>query len=270
MDKKKFLVVVDPSHEQQIALDRMVEIIRQRREREFEVHLYIGFESDDRTADLPVEVVRGRGWRRELIRPLIELGVEFTAEFFWTRNWRDSIISAAEKYDCDVIMLAKSSAENKRGFTDSKWELLRRARSEVVIVGNDTAGPLRCVLAAVNIQTADSLNVSLNRQILERGKFLADFYGAEFHVVNAYKDSEDFPDRSIIQRLVDLPLENIHRDMGKPENVISDIAQKIGADIVIMGAKGRQGLAGAIKGNTSEKVMDKLTVDVLALSEEQF
>lgn len=268
MDKRKFLVIVDPSHERQIALERMVEIIRQRQERELNVHLFIGFESDDRTADLPDEVVRGREWRRELIRPLIELNAEFTAEFFWTRNWRESIINAAKRYDCDVIMLSKSSAENRRGFTDSKWELLRRAQSEVVVVGSDTAGPLRSVLAAVNIQSEDSLNVALNRKILERGKYLADFYDAEYHVANAYKDSEDFPDRSIIQRLVDLPRENIHRDMGKPEDVISAIAQKTGADIVVMGAKGRKGLVGALKGNTSEKVMEKLTVDVLVLNEE--
>ena len=267
LDKRKFLVVVDPSHEQHVALDRMVEIIRQQEGRELEVHLYIGFESDDKSdPDLPEEVVRGREWRRELIRPLIELGVDFTAELFWTRHWRNSIIGAASRYECNEIMLSKSSAENKRGSTEAKWELLRQADCEVVIVGSDTSGGLKCILAAVDTQSSDEHDKTMNQKILDRGKYLAGFYGAELHVVNAYKDSEDFPDRGLIQRMSDVPIENIHRDMGRPEDVIYDVAQSIDADFVILGTKSRHSIRAKLRGNTSEKVMDKLNIDVLALN----
>lgn len=266
MEKRKFLVVVDPSHEQHVALDRMVEIIRQQ-ERDLEIHLYIGFESDDKSdPDLPEEVVCGREWRRELLRPLIELGVDFTAELFWTRHWRNSIIGAASRYGCDQIMLSKSSAENRRGITESKWELLRQADCEVVIVGSDTSGGLNCILAAVDTQSSDEEDIAMNQKILERGQYLAEFYGAELHVVNAYKDSEDFPDRGLIQRMSGVPIENVHRDMGRPEDVVADLAKQINADFVIVGTKARHGLRAKMRGNTSEKVMDKLNVDVLALN----
>jgi len=106
----------------------------------------------------------------------------------------------------------------------------------------------------------------MNEKILERGKYLADLYGAELHVVNAYKDSEDFPDRGLIQRMSDVPIENIHRDMGKPEDVIFDVAQKVNADFVILGTKPRHSIRAALRGNTSEKVMDRLNIDVMALS----
>ena len=36
-------------------------------------------------------------------------------------------------------MLCESSAEHKRGITDSKWDLVRQARSDVVIVDEGTA-----------------------------------------------------------------------------------------------------------------------------------
>jgi len=267
LDKRKFLVVVDPSHEQHVALDRMVDIIRQQQGRDIEIHLYIGFESDDKSdPDLPEEVVCGREWRRALFRPLIELGVEFTAELFWTRHWRNSIVGAASRYGCDEIMLSKSSAENKRGITDSKWELLRRADCEVVIVGSDTSGGLKCILAAVDTQSKNDEDEAMNKKILERGKYLAEFYGADLHVVNAYKDSEDFPDRGLIQRMSEVPMENIHRDMGRPEDVIYDVAQKINADFVILGTKPHHSIRATLRGNTSEKVMDKLNIDVLALN----
>jgi universal stress protein E len=267
LEKRKFLVVVDPSHEQHIALDRMVEIVRQQEDRDIEVHLYIGFESDDKSdPDLPEEVVCGREWRRELLRPLIELGVDFTAELFWTRHWRNSIVGAASRYDCDQIMLSKSSAENKRGMTDSKWELLRQADCDVVIVGSDSSGGLKSILACVDTQSNDSDDEAINQKVLGRGRYLADFFGAELHVVNAYTDSENFPDRGLIQRMSEVPMENIHRDMGKPEDVINDVAQKINADIVILGTKSRHSIRAKLRGNTSEKVMDKMNIDVLALN----
>jgi len=267
LDKRKFLVVVDPSHEQHVALDRMVSRLKAGPKRDLEVHLFIGFESDDKSdPDVPEEVVCGREWRRELFRPLIELGVDFTAELFWTRHWRNSIIGAAHRYGCDEIMLSKSSAENKRGITDSKWQLLRQADCEVVIVGSETTGALSCILAAVNTQSEAAEDVPMNEKILERGRYLSDFYGADYHVVNAYKDSEDFPDRALIQRMSGVPLENIHRDMGKPEDVIYDVAKKVNADIVILGSKPRHSIRAALRGNTSEKVMDRLDIDVLALN----
>lgn len=267
MDKRKFLVVVDPSHEEQLALNRILELIRQREDRELSIHLFIGFESDDKSdPDSPDEVVRGRNWRRALLQPLTDLDVEFTAEFFWTKHWQRSIVNAAKRYDCDVIMLSKSSAENKRGITDYKWALLRRAECEVVIVGTDSIGPLKCILASINIQTTDPEYDALNMKILDRGKELADFYGADYHIINAYKGAEDFPDRDRIHNLTGLPYENIHRDMGRPEDIILEAVEKVGADLVILGTKARHGLRASLRGNTGEKVVEKLAVDVMALN----
>ncbi len=95
-------------------------------------------------------------------------------------------------------MLCESSAEHKRGITDSKWDLVRQAKSDVVIVDEGTEAPIKCILAAVNTQAKDAGHRALNDRILERGKFLAEYFGAEFHVVNAYTDSENFPDRQLI------------------------------------------------------------------------
>jgi len=268
VDKRKFLVVVDPSHEQTLELDRMVEIIRGRQRATLaEVHLFIGFESEDKSdPNILDEVFRGREWMRELVRPLIELDVDFTVEYFWTRHWQRSIVNAVKRYDCDAIILSKSSVENKRGIADSKWALLRRAECEVVIVGTASGGPLKCILASVNMQTEDPEFQALNEKILNRGKTLAKFYGAEFHVVNAYKGAEDFPDRERIQLMTDLPRENIHRDMGRAEDIISGVVTKVNADLVILGTKAGRGLRPSLRGNVNEKVIDKLKVDVIALN----
>ncbi|MFC1740532.1 universal stress protein, partial [Pseudomonadota bacterium] len=126
--------------------------------------------------------------------------------------------------------------------------------------------PIDCILAAVNTQAKDAVHVALNEKIIERGLFLSEYFGAEFHVVNAYKDSEDFPDRALIGRMSGLPREQIHRDMGKPEDVIAGISEKINADMVILGISSRKGLAATFSSHTTEKVMEKINIDVVALS----
>ncbi|MBT8063429.1 MAG: universal stress protein [Xanthomonadales bacterium] len=267
MEKRKFLVVVDPSHERHIALERMIDIIRQKREWELEFHILVGVEIEDKAdPNTPNEVIRGRDWFDELLKPLNELEASYTAEFFWTKDWRASIVQAAEDYGCDSIMLCESSAEHKRGMTDSKWELVRRAQMDVVITDEGTVAPIEVVLAAVNTQVTDAVHTALNEKILARGKFLSEYFGADFHVVNAYKDSEDFPDRGLISRMSGLPREKIHRDMGKPEDVIARISEKIDADMVILGISPRVGLAAKFSSHTTEKVMEKITIDVVALS----
>ncbi|MEJ2385626.1 MAG: universal stress protein [Xanthomonadales bacterium] len=267
MEKRKFLVVIDPSHDRHLALERMIDIVRQRREWVSDFHLLIGFEGVDKAdPGAPTEVVRSLKWFEELLAPLSELGVDFTTEFFWTGNWRNSITKRADQYGCDTIMLCESSAEHKRSITDSKWDLVRQATCDVVIVDEGTEAPIKCILAAVNTQTKDPGHQALNDRILERGKFLAEYFGAEYHVVNAYTHSEDFPDRQRISRMSGLPRENIHRDMGKPEDVIASLSEKLNADMVILGISPRQGLSAKFASHTTEKVMDKFTVDVVAFS----
>ena len=267
MEKRKFLVIVDPSHDRHIAFERMLDIIRQKREWKLEFHILVGVEIEDKTdPNIPNEVIKGVGWFNDLLKPLDELDANYSAEFLWTRNWRQSIVDAAEKYGCDSIMLCESSAEHKRGIADSKWELIRKAAMDVVITDEGTKAPIDCILAAVNTQVTDPVHTALNEKIIERGKFLSQYFGAEFHVVNAYKDSEDFPDRGLISRMSGLPREKIHRDMGKPEDVIALVADKVDADMVILGLGPRTGLAARFSSHTTEKVMEKITIDVVALS----
>jgi universal stress protein E len=267
VEKRKYLVVIDPSHDRHLALERMLGIIGQQKKWDIEFHLIMGFEIGDKTdTETPMEVVRGADWFAELLRPLDEAEVTYTSEFFWTRDWRKSITDAAARYNCDTIMLSEASAEHKRGFTDSKWDLVRHANCDVVIVDVGTTPPIKSILAAVNTQAKDAAHVATAEKILERGLFLADYFEAELHVVNAYKDSEDFPDRALIGRMSGLPRENIHRDMGKPEEVIARVAEKVNADMVILGISPRRGLAATFSSHTSEKVMERITIDVVALS----
>ena len=49
MEKRKFLVIVDPFHERHLALERMLDIVRQRGEVLLKFNLLVGYESDDKS-----------------------------------------------------------------------------------------------------------------------------------------------------------------------------------------------------------------------------
>ncbi len=95
---------------------------------------------------------------------------------------------------------------------------------------------------------------------------MAGHYGADFYVINAYKDSMHFTDRQKIMKLSGLPTDRVHVEEGDPASVISRYAKEIDAGTVLIGTMARQGAAALMRGNTSEKLLSKLDLDVIALS----
>ena len=97
---------------------------------------------------------------------------------------------------------------------------------------------------------------------------LAKSYGADFHVVNAYIDSLLYPDRGRLAKHTGLSQSNTHVEQGYTDEVISRVAKKIDADVVIIGTLGQTGLTKTRRGNTAERVISALDVDVVVVNSE--
>ncbi len=61
-----------------------------------------------------------------------------------------------------------------------------------------------------------------------------------------------------------------HLLQGLPEDVISEVANEIDAELVILGTVGRSGLSATLLGHTAEQVIDNLNCDLLALKPQGF
>lgn len=267
MTLEKFLVVVDSAHSEHLALNRLVNFAGFQRHSDMCVHVFVGFEGEDLSeTDQPMDVIRGRDWLDELLLPLENTGIKCTAELFWTRDWEKSIIDVARRTQADMIVISKASATDKTSITDSIWSLLRN--SEIPVLTIELGAPARRenILVAVNMQTTDDVHDTLNRKVLLHGQMLTEFYDAKLHVVNAYYDSEDYPDRDKVKRIIEIDRQDIHVDMGKPEEIIAKLTNQVQADLVIMGTMSRRGLRATLRKNTSEKVIKNLTVDVLTMN----
>jgi universal stress protein E len=57
----------------------------------------------------------------------------------------------------------------------------------------------------------------------------------------------------------------VHLKTGPAAKVIPSIANKLKADLVVMGTVGRRGIKGKLIGNTAEQVLQHLRTDILAV-----
>lgn len=267
--QEKVFVVVDPSDDQHVALQRAI-ITAQLREPTPKLLVYVAV--DGESVDTRVvndNLFRDGSWFEEQIRrPLEEKGLDYQIEVSWCSEWQESIMKSASHFGADMILLPVHAKSNTRRFTfsESKWNLLKSAACPVVLIRPGAKEQRKTILAAVNFQATRDSQKELNHRILEWGKWMASHYGGDLHVVNAYVDSMLYPDRGKLAKQTGLPSDKIHVKQGYTDEVVSSVAKEIEADVVVIGTLGQTGLAKTRRGNTAERVIAGLDVDVVVVN----
>jgi len=269
-DEKKLrnvLVVIDPAEKTHFALNRAL-MMHKLLQGDVNIHLFISYEMD--------KLSRGHGafefycdnnWFSELVKPLVKENITYTAAVFWTEDWHRSILDAVKRNNVDLIIMSDYTTEkNQNDLSASKWSLLRVSECPVLIVHPTAKLRRKTVLAAVNMQTTNPRYVELNEKILKTSRRIAASYGAEKHVVNAYEDSLEYPDRGRLLRETETPQENVHVQQGNPTTIIATVADDIDADVVVIGTLSRRGIMAAMRGNKSEEIIRRLNRDVMVLN----
>ncbi|WP_158972684.1 universal stress protein [Paraglaciecola sp. L3A3] len=232
--------------------------------------------------------------------------VNVKAEIKIGKRYLESIrVVLAEKFDMLVKEVDKVSWLD-RLITSDDMHLLRNCPCPVWLMKKDEKLNYKQVLAAVDFDSGEdeSCNDELNNMIIDLGcaVSLAEF--STMHVVNAY----NAPDAGFISLWVDEPdkvekelyeseyrnsqykmdklLNGLKQTLGDESfNFLSlrshivkgvageelpKIAQKIEADLVVMGTIARTGIAGLVIGNTAETILNQLNSSVLAIKPKGF
>lgn len=264
---RKVLVIIQPTKDEHIALQRAI-ITSEVGDAGSHVRLFIGV--DGERTDMKAgnaALYRDGAWLDNLIAPLKQAGIAHSMELCWSTDWQGAVLNCAQRFQPDHIFMPDYREDKGTVFSSNQWSLLRNAVAPVTIVRPGRIDKRRKILAAVNFERLNNPEYTeLNDRILKAGMNIAGHYGAEFHVINAYPDSDNFPDRDYIVRRYQLPTQNVHVREGNPADVIAGFANEIGADTVILGTKARSGAAAFLKGNTSEKVLSKVEQDVITFS----
>ena len=210
------------------------------------------------------------------------------------RTGHDLVIKMAEQYDW-----------LDRWFGSDDMHLLRKCPCPVWLIKPRTPKTYRRVLAAVDVDDADTPQEtesrhSLNRQILEMAASLALAEFAELHIGSAWDAIGESvmhsaflhtPEEEVIayvgqvrrhhatnlddlmrevatyigQDTLDYLKPQTHLVKGGPRKEIPALAKQIEADLVVMGTVARTGIPGFFMGNTAETILNQINCSVLAI-----
>ena len=262
---EKLFVVIDPTRDNHLALERVV-LTAKFRDPVAHVHLYISVnvENIDTSAENE-KLFKSFNWFNELVAPLQIAGISYSAEVSWSTDWYSAIMKAAERQQASLILLplAREPRYHEMLISDSIWRLLRTALCPVLVMRSVESLQRKVILAAVNFQSDKPESLKLNEKIIERGHWYADKYDAELHVVNAYGSSLHYPDRSLLAKMTKVPGSNIHVKAGDSADVIAEVAKEVLADVAVIGVRRRYN---RWRGDTSGRVIMRLESDILSIN----
>ena len=269
---EKLFVVVDPNDDHHIALERAI-ITAALNSTKPSVHAFVAVDGDAvDTRTINSQLFRDLSWFEKNIKsPLTNAGIEYTMEISWSSEWQKSIMESAKRLDADLIYLpvhATAHSSSRFSFTDSKWELLKGAYCPVVLIRPGSNAQRKVILAAVNFQAQRDVQKELNKKILEQAKLYAEVYNADLHLINGYLDSMNYPDRGRLVKETGISNDHIHVENGYTSDVVSALAEKINADLIIMGTLGQNGMTKTRRGNTAERLIAAVDTDVMVINHE--
>lgn len=267
----KIFVVVDPTTDQQTALERAARMAE--RNSALSLHVYCAIFSSATAGDLEglkrVEISRHQAWIEDLVTPIREQGSNVEIEVEWTSQWRDALAPAADRCGANLIVKAAGQhwAAGRRLLKTSDWTLLRNAHCPVYMAKGKILDKGANILVALDLKKEDDLHSTLNERVISFGQNLGkNVTDATLHAVNAYSSSERYVYPEDLTKKLDIPSNQAHTVEGQPARVIAEVAEKVKADLVVIGNASRQGARAAVIGNTAEKVLDAVDANVLVVN----
>jgi universal stress protein E len=209
----------------------------------------------------------------------------------WDFPSHEAIVRRAMQSKADFIV-----AEQHKGWRTlpwllhlTDWELLRLSPVPVLLVKSRRAYRRPVILAALDPDHAFAKSARLDAEILRAARGLADALDGKLHAMHAYFTgpgvplSPEFGGSTVVARLGyeaernarksfereirkhDIPHSRQHLVERHAVDAIPQVARRIRADIVVMGAVSRSGLRRAFIGNTAERVLNGLSCDALVV-----
>ncbi len=169
--------------------------------------------------------------------------------------------------------------------TSLDWQLLRECPAPVLIVTRKQWQRERPVLASLDLASKVQSKRALNHKVLAAARQLATALDVELEIIAAIEVPVLLADldlvdpagyaRDIREQMAphirelaeahDLPQSAFTCKRGPVERVVSERANRLGAQVVVMGTVGRKGVRARLLGNTAEQVLRHLKTDILAI-----
>lgn len=263
----QILALVDPSQEKQQALLRAAfNAERSNSKPHITVFMAVDHEVHKQMKTKPV-LYRNPKWIQEKLSKLTSAGLDYDIGVSWDSEWAEAVLGEIDRSKPDMVLVPVYEDEaGNQVLTDEIWRLLRSSDVNISLIHprKDLSHEGRDVIIA-GVKTQDPKFRERNLKVVAEAKHLAEIYGAELHIVNAYQDQMNFPDRSKILAMTGLPNENIHVELGRPGDVIAEVSKKVNADLALIAPARRSGFATTLRGATINQIIAKIDCDVMAI-----
>jgi universal stress protein E len=235
----------------------------------------------------------------ELARPLRDRGIDVCTECEYADVLHEGLIDRAKRTTADLIVkdTHHHTLAQRTFLTNTDWELIRGSPVPLLLAKERPWHSPPLVLAALDPSQVNDKPESLDQEILDHAQLFAQRLGGELHAAHAYipltiaatADAVLSPmamtmDPSIFEleekqrharlRAVterqQIPAERLHLELGVASEVLPNLALHIQADMLVMGAVTRRGLARVFVGSTAERVLERLPCDVLVVKPTDF
>ncbi len=212
----------------------------------------------------------------------------------WNNRAYESIIYFALNNQIDLVVKATKNHDDLASviFTPTDWHLMRKCPRPVLLVKEHDWPEGGEIIAAVNVGTEDDEHAALNDKLTIIANDYASLLKGKVNLVNSYPstplniaievpefDPDTYHDAVKNHHAKEMrshalkygiPEDKCVVKEGLPEKVIPQVAEKLDAELVVIGTVGRVGISAALIGNTAEHVIDELNCDVLAIKPDGF
>lgn len=261
--KSHILVVVDPTQDYHPSIQRALAMCSVSQGDLALTFLLLASEQTRKSSDLTYLTCSDSWIQENITTPVSAANVEHRILISWTKDWPETLIDLEARLDPTMTVIPYYGHTSEYTLSDENWKLLRSAKKPILIARKREGEFQSRILAS--IKTQDERYQERNKTLIEGAKRLVDTFGVELHIVNAYSDSMEYPDRAKIATMAEVPNNFVHVKLGDPQDVICAVADEINPDIVLISSHKRQGLKGLLRGNTVEKIVDCVGRDILMI-----
>lgn len=296
------LVVLDPTTEQQKALNRAIELVRLQGGKltaflsvyDFSYEMTTMLSGEERESMRQAVIKDRELWISDYLAAPRAGGINIDIKVVWHNRPFEAIVLAVLEDNYDLVIKGTHDHDVLKSmiFTPTDWHILRKCPCPVLLVKDHDWPKAGNIIAAVNAGSEQEHHLSLNQRVITKARQMAAMLSAETHLVNAYPGTPvniaiEIPEFNpqeynstmkhhhldAVAKLAtqfDIAPTHYHVQEGMPEDVLPAIAKQLDAEMVVIGTIGRTGLSAAIIGNTAEHVIDRLDCDVLAVKPANF
>jgi universal stress protein E len=303
----RILAVIDPTTEDQPGLGRASWLAEKTGAKlELLVCYYNEYLSGDRLFDSPslekarAEVIQNHEKHLEsLAEPIRAKGITVTTSAVWDHPLHEGIVRHAVATDADVVIkdTHHHSAVTRALLTNTDWNLIRTCPMRLWLVRPNEFAERPVFVAAIDPMNQHDKPAALDDEILQLSKVLAEKVDGDVHAFHSYDPRIAVATATANAYIpVSLPFDEIEQQMhedhqkrfgeitsfhevsddkahlvaGLTHEELPAIAEKLSADVVVMGAVARNRWKRLFIGATAERTLEHLPCDLLIVKPDWF